>query len=426
MTGEAGFAKSARSDRVVVVGGGVIGAASAYYLHLAGRAVTLLDAGLFGRGCSHGNCGYVCPSHILPLAGPGAIGSTLKTLFQRNSPLKVRWRLDPAMWTWFWQFARRCNTRDAVAAGHAIQPLLDSSRTLYDELFQGTLIDCEWEPLGLLFVFLTSSAMEHYAETDRLLLGEFGLGANRIEPGDLASLEPALKPTLSGAWQYQSDGQLRPDRLMAAWRGVLEAAGVEIREHCALVDFETEARLVRRLITTNGLLAADQIVVATGAWTPKLRAMLRCSVPIQPGKGYSITLPRPALCPRTPMIFDEHRVAISPMQSGLRVGSTMEFAGYDSRLNPARLRLLRESAALYFKEPLAGPTLEEWWGWRPMTPDGLPLIGPIPAFDNLFLAAGHGTLGVSMSPATGKLVAELMTGLVPHIDENPYSVSRLS
>jgi D-amino-acid dehydrogenase len=346
MTGEEGLAKYVSPDRVVVVGGGVIGAACAYYLQLAGRTVTLIDSGPFGRGCSHGNCGYVCPSHILPFAGPGAIGSTLKTLFQRNSPLKVRWRFDPAMWSWFWQFARRCNARDAFAAGHAIQQLLDSSRTLYDELFQGALTDCEWEPLGLLFVFLTASAMEHYSETDRLLRSEFGLGANRIDPDELASLEPALKPTLGGAWQYRTDGQLRPDKLMTAWRRVLEAAGVEIREHCALEDLETDGRLGRRLITANGPIAADQIVVATGAWTPKLRGMLRCSIPIQPGKGYSLTMPRPALCPRSPMIFEEHRVAISPMQSVLRIGSTMEFAGYDSSLNPERLRLLRERARL--------------------------------------------------------------------------------
>ena len=330
------------------------------------------------------------------------------------------------MWSWFWQFAWRCNARDAATAGHAIQELLDSSRNLYDGLFQGTLTDCEWEPLGLLFVFLTASAMEHYTETDRLLRTEFGLGANRIEPDQLALLEPALKPTLSGAWQYRTDGQLRPDKLMAAWRRVLEAAGVEIREHCTLEDLETDGRLVRKLITANGPVAADQVVVATGAWTPKLRGVLRCSIPIQPGKGYSLTMPRPALCPRSPMIFEEHRVAISPMQSALRVGSTMEFAGYDSRLNPDRLRLLRESAAVYLKEPLSGPTLEEWWGWRPMTPDGLPLIGRIPAFDNLYIAAGHGMLGVSMSPATGKLVAELIMGRAPHIDPGPYVISRLA
>jgi D-amino-acid dehydrogenase len=426
MTGGGASPRSTSHDRVVVVGGGVIGAACAYYLTLAGRAVTLIDAGAFGHGCSHGNCGYVCPSHVLPLAGPGAVRSTIKTLFKRNSPLKVRWSLDPAMWSWFWQFARHCNEQEAISAGHAIQHLLDSSRSLYDDLFKNTLSDCEWEPLGLLFVFLTASAMEHYAETDRLLRNEFNLGAVRIEANELATLEPALKPTVSGAWQYRADGQLRPDKLMSAWRRVLEASSVEIRERVGLQDLETEGRVARRLITTAGPIAADQVVVATGAWTPKLRRLLGCPIPIQPGKGYSITMPRPPLCPHRPMIFEEHRVAISPMQSALRIGSTMEFAGYDSRLNPERLRLLRESAALYLKEPVSGPTLEEWWGWRPMTPDGLPLIGRVPAFDNVFLAAGHGMLGVSMSPATGKLVTELVTGQTPHIDPAPYAISRLS
>jgi D-amino-acid dehydrogenase len=413
-----------QSDRVVVVGGGVIGASCAYFLRRAGRAVTLIDSGRFGSGCSHGNCGYVCPSHVLPLAGPGALRSTLKTLFRKNSPLKVRWRLDPALWSWFWQFSRRCNEHDAIAAGHTIQQLLVSSRALYDELFSDTLTDVEWDPAGLLFVFLTPSAMEHYAQTDRLLQSEFGLAAARLEGDCLLAFEPALKPSVAGAWRYAADGQLRPDKLMLAWRRVLESMGVEIREHCALRDLVVERRFVRRLITDQGEVAADQTVIATGAWTPHLRRTLRCRVPIQPGKGYSLTMPRPALCPRSPMIFEEHRVAISPMQTGYRVGSTMEFAGYDTRLNADRMRLLRESPDLYLKEPLSGPALEEWWGWRPMTPDGLPLIGRVPAFENVFLAAGHGMLGVSMAPATGKLVAELVMGRPPHIDPAPCAVSR--
>jgi D-amino-acid dehydrogenase len=424
MTSAAVPPSATRSDRVVVVGGGVIGASCAYFLRRAGRAVTLIDSGRFGKGCSHGNCGYVCPSHVLPLAGPGAFRSALKTLFRKNSPLKVRMSLDPALWSWFWQFSRRCNQRDALAAGHAIQQLLVSSRALYGELFQSTLTDVEWDPAGLLFVFLTPSALDHYAQTDRLLQSEFGLGAARLEGGALSEFEPALKPSVAGAWQYASDGQLRPDKLMSAWRRTLESLGVEIREHCALRALAIDRRLVRRLITNQGEITADQAVIATGAWTAQWRRMLRCSLPIQPGKGYSLTMPRPALCPRSPMIFEEHRVAISPMQTGYRVGSTMEFAGYDTSLNADRLRLLRESADLYLREPLSGPTLEEWWGWRPMTPDGLPFIGCVPAFDNVYLAAGHGMLGVSMAPATGKLVAELVTGLPPHIDPVPYAVSR--
>ncbi|HJT34932.1 MAG TPA: FAD-dependent oxidoreductase [Pirellulales bacterium] len=412
------------ADRVVVVGGGVIGAACAYYLRQTGRPVTLIDQGRFGSGCSHGNCGFVCPSHVLPLAAPGALREALKTLFARNSPLKVHWRPDPALWGWFWQFARKCNQRDMLSAGHAIQALLVSSRTLYDELLRRALSDVEWETQGLLFVFRTRAAMDHYVETDRLLCSEFNLEATRYDGAALCELEPALKPGFAGGWHYATDGHLRPDKLMVAWRRALEAHGVEIRESCELRDLNVEQRRVRRVITNQGEIAADQVVVATGAWTPRLRRILRCGVPIQPGKGYSLTMPRPVNCPRLPMIFEEHRVAITPFASGYRIGSTMEFAGYDTSLNPNRLRLLREAAAIYLHEPSAEPILESWYGWRPMTPDSLPYLGPVPGLENLLIAAGHGMLGVSMAPATGRLVAELVSGDPPHIDPRPYAVGR--
>jgi len=412
------------SGHVVVVGGGVIGAACAYYLRQAGRPVTLIDRGEFGRGCSHGNCGYVCPSHVLPLAGPGALGKTLKTLLSRNSPLKVRWRLDPAMWSWFWQFARKCNQRDMLSAGRAIQSLLVASRSMYDELVRTTLLDVEWESTGLLFVFRTAKEMDHYAETDRLLRSEFGLGATRYDGPALLELEPALKPGSAGAWHYTTDAQLHPGKLMRAWRQVLQTQGVDIREHCELRELVVERGLARRLVTSQGDLSPDQVVIAAGAATARLHRLLRTSLPIQPGKGYSLTMRRPALCPRHSMIFEEHRVAVTPLQSAYRIGSTMEFAGFDTSLNPDRLRLLREGAAIYLREPTTEPVLESWYGWRPMTPDSLPFIGPVPAIGNVYLAAGHGMLGVSMSPATGRLVAELVSGQTPHIDPQPYAVGR--
>lgn len=412
------------AERVLVVGGGVIGAACAYYLRRAGRGVTLIEQGQFGRGCSHGNCGFICPSHVLPLAGPGALQESLKTLFSRNSPLKVRWRLDPALWSWFWQFAQKCNQRDMLAAGGAIQALLASSRSLYDDLLRTTLQDVDWEHQGLLFVFRTPAAMDHYAQTDHLLRSEFDLGATRYDGAALCELEPALKPGCAGAWHYTTDSHLRPDKLMLAWRQALAARGVEIREQCELRELVVENRRVRRVITSDGEIAADQVVVATGAWTPRLRRILRCRLPIQPGKGYSLTMPRPAVCPRLPMIFEEHRVAITPFASAYRIGSTMEFAGYDTSLNPDRLRLLREAAALYLREPAAEPALESWYGWRPMTPDSVPYIGPAPGIENLLIAAGHGMLGVSMSPATGRLIAEMASGQTPHIDPRGYAVGR--
>jgi len=171
-------------------------------------------------------------------------------------------------------------------------------------------------------------------------------------------------------------------------------------------------------------LAGEAFVVATGAWTPLLNQVLGCRIPIQPGKGYSMTMPRPARCPVLPMIFDEDRVAVTPMQSGYRLGSMMEFAGYDTSLRPRRLALLREGARHYLHEPFTEPVEEEWYGWRPMTPDSVPIIDWSPAYRNVLIAAGHNMLGVSMAPATGKLVAEMFGGGVPHLEARAYSLAR--
>jgi D-amino-acid dehydrogenase len=237
-------------------------------------------------------------------------------------------------------------------------------------------------------------------------------------------MEPALKSELAGGWYYHDDAHLRPDRLMTSWHRVLERAGAEIRGQCALEGFAASGGRATSARTTRGEMAADVFVVAAGAWTPMLNEHLGCRVPIQPGKGYSLTMPRPAACPRIPLIFPETRVAVSPFQSGYRLGSTMEFAGYDESLNRRRLAILTDAAKLYLHEPTCEPVQEEWWGWRPMTPDSLPVIGRSPAYENVLIAAGHNMLGVSMAPATGKLVAELLGGIAPHLDPTPYSPTR--
>ena len=412
------------SKRVVVVGGGVVGACSAYYLARAGFAVTVLDRGRFGAGCSHANCGYVCPSHVLPLATPGAVRSTLKTLLARNSPLKVRPRTVLANLGWFRGFARRCNARDMMAAGRAIQTLLNSSRLLFDELIAAERVECEWEAKGLLFVFLTPKHFEHYAHTDELLAREFAMPARRLDSAGLEALEPALNPGMAGGYLYESDAHLRPDRLMAELRRVLTGLGVEVRENAEATGFARAGVRATAVRTPAGDVPADHVVVATGAWTPLLNKELGCRVPIQPGKGYSMTMPRPKLCPTYPLIFEEHRVAVTPFASGYRLGSTMEFAGYDDSMNRSRLSILTDAAKIYLREPLAGPVQEEWWGWRPMTFDGLPVIDRSPAAENVVIAAGHNMLGLSMATATGKLVAEMLGGSKPHIDPSPYSLAR--
>ena len=415
---------SQSSPSAVVVGSGVIGTACAYYLQRSGWKVTVIDRGAPASGSSHANCGFVCPSHILPLAEPGMVGKALQSLFQRNSPFAIKPRFDPALWSWLLRFARRCNERDMIAAARGIQPLLLSSLELYRELIRGESLDCEFEERGMLFAYRSKAELEAYEATDELLGGMFNCPARRLDPDELVAMEPALKPGLAGGWYYHDDAHLRPDRLMMTWHQVLEKGGAAIRGNCALEAFDGPNGRAATARTAQGKVTADVFIVATGAWTPRLNEQLGCRIPIQPGKGYSLTMPRPSACPRIPMIFPETRVAVTPFQSGYRLGSTMEFAGYDESIRPERLQLLRDGAEPYLREPYCDPVEEQWYGWRPMTYDSVPIIDRSPRYDNVYIAAGHNMLGLSMAPATGKLVAEVVTGSSPHIDPSPYRVSR--
>ncbi len=415
---------SSPSRHAVIIGGGVIGTACAYFLLRSDWKVTIVEKGAHGSGSSGGNCGLVCPSHVLPMAEPGMVAKGLAALFQKNSPLAIKFRMDPALWSWLIHFALRCNHRDMMEAGRGIQPLLESSLDLYRELIEREGLQCEWQKKGLLFAYRSQDPMDAYALTDRLMAESFHCPAQRYDGDALLELEPALKPGLAGGWYYHDDAHLRPDRLMRSWREVLAAGGVTIHENCGFRGFRRQhGRAVAALTEQDGL-TADAFVVAAGAWTPTLNLELGARVPIQPGKGYSLTMPRPSICPVIPVIFPETRVVVTPFQSGYRLGSMMEFSGYDTTIDPARLQLLRAGAAPYLREPECEPIEERWYGWRPMTWDSLPIIDRSPALDNVVIAAGHNMLGLAMAPATGKLVAELLGGDEPFLDLRPYRISR--
>ena len=301
---------------------------------------------------------------------------------------------------------------------------MNSSLPLYRELIEREGLDCEFRSRGMHFAYRSQHEMDAYAATDRLMTESFACPAQRLSASELVALEPALQSGLAGGWYYDHDAHLRPDKLMSSWRRSLEARGATVLENCGFDRFQSRNGRAASAQTPRGELAADLFVVAAGAWTPLLNRALGCRVPIQPGKGYSMTMPRPAVCPQIPLIFPETRVAVTPFQSGYRLGSTMEFAGYDESLQPGRLKLLRDGSEAYLREPYCEPVLEEWSGWRPMTYDSLPIIDRSPSYENVLIAAGHNMLGLSMATATGKLVAELAGGAPPHIDPSPYRVGR--
>jgi D-amino-acid dehydrogenase len=414
---------AASPKHAVVVGGGIVGAMSAYYLARAGRRVTIIERGKYGAGCSDGNCGLLGYSHALPLCAPGGLQKAFSSFLHRDSPLKIKPGLNPRLYLWLLAFGRNCNEAAMLRSAKARLPLLASSAERYDELFTSGELEGEYQKVGALFVHRDPAEMKHYAETDLLLRETFNLPASFLSGSELQDFEPTLRPDLPGAFFYEMDCHVRPDVLLASLRKALERLGVEIREGVAMTGFsgKTHGRVVA-VQTDAGDIPADDVVIATGAYSPKLEKHLGVRLPIQPGKGYSITLNRPAAAPKVPLHFRESKVVATPFHSGYRLGSMMEFVGYNTSTPESRLALLRKAEAAYMTEPADEPTLEKWFGFRPMTSDGVPRIGRVPVAENVVLAAGHNMLGLSMAPATGRLVTELITGKTPHIDSEPYRV----
>lgn len=411
---------------ILILGGGVIGVACAHYLHQAGYQVTVIDQHTIAGACSHGNCGYVCPSHVLPLTEPAAIGIALRSLFNPNAPFYVKPTLDPETLKWFWQFAKRCRHKSMIASGRPLKAILDASMAAYHQLVKEEGLKCEWRDSGLLYVLRSQRAMADFAATDQLLTREFNVSARRIEGPELCSLDPSLKPGLAGAFLYETDTMLRPDRLCREWRERLMCRGVRFVESCEVLSAEKEADGIECVITSKGPMTADGYVLATGARSGQLGHLFGCYLPIQPGKGYSVTMPRPAICPSYPMLFPEHRVGVTPFQEGYRLGSMMEFVGFDEQIPSSRVEQLKRSAEPYLKQPHTDGQSETWYGWRPMTWDSLPAIGPASGLRNAYVATGHNMLGLSMAPATGKMIAAMIAGKGPELDPSPFDPARFA
>jgi len=412
---------SARSD-VLIIGAGVVGLAAAIELLQAGRGVRVLDAGRAGGGSSHGNCGTITPSHAAPLAEPGRIARALRWLLTPDAPFYVRPRFDPALWRWFAHFAARCNTRDWRRGMADKAALLKASRVLLQERVERHGLECEFLASGTDYVFRDERELAHFS-AELAVLEELGIASERIDGDAYLRGETSLLPGVVGAVRFPGDAHLRPDRFVAELARVCRALGGELVEHCAVerVDFENDGV---RVHAGGRTFVANEVVLAAGSWSPSLAHDFGLRIPIQPGKGYSITYDRPATLPQRPLVLFERSVCVTAWDSGFRLGSTMEFSGYDRSLNRRRLDALERGAAEYLREPVGPVRREDWFGWRPMTWDDLPLIGPAPGKRGGWIATGHGMLGVSMCMATASLLGDLMLDREPIIDPRPYRPGR--
>ena len=411
-------------DDVLIIGGGAIGLATALALLDAGRGVRILEAGAVGGGASHGNCGTITPSHAPPLAAPGVVAQALRWMFTPDAPLYLKPRVDPALWHWLLRFAVRCNPRDWRQSTQARAALLNDARARLADWVSRYGLQCEFEEEGLDYVFRDPRKFQQYVD-ESVVLKTFGIATQVFGGTDYEREEPAMLPGVAGAIRFPGDARLRPDRYVAELARVVRERGGVIEEQCRVDRLEPTSNGVR-LATSQGERKGGEAVIALGAWTPAFARRLGIRAPIQPGKGYSITYSRPARVPRHPMVLKDRSVCVTVWGSGFRLGSTMEFSGHDDTLNATRLAALERGAREFLREPVGAEVHERWCGWRPMTWDDLPLLGRAPGQRKVWIAAGHGMLGISMSTATGQLMADLMTGRPPAFDPSPYRPERFA
>lgn len=403
------------SAHVLVVGGGVVGLCVAYWCARQGQQVTLVERGTEdAEGCSLANAGMVVPSHFVPLASPGVVRQALRWMGNPESPFYVKPRPSLALLDWGWKLYRAATRSSVERAAPILLDLHLKSRACYREWAASWGDAFEWVERGLLLLCST----EHGLSEEAALAAHahrLGLAAEILTPAQAAELEPAVRMTIAGAVHFPLDSHLTPARLMTALRKELHAAGVQVRYGTPVLGWRARRDHVDAVRTAQGDLTADQFVVCAGVWSAELVRSLGLKLPLQAGKGYSFTLDRPPLMPRTCAILSEARVAITPMGGALRVGGTMELGGIDETIDPVRLRGIANSVARYYPDLMpshfADATVRS--GLRPCPPDGLPYIGRFRRFDNLSAATGHAMMGVSLAPITGKLVAELLSGVAP-------------
>ena len=414
-----------REPDVLILGGGVIGLSCALYLLRAGRSVRVLERGQAGGETSHGNCGTLTPSHAPPLAAPGVVAKGLKWMLRPDAPLYIKPRLDPALALWLLRFAARCNRADWWPSARAKGALLQRSRRLIETLVAEEGLDCGFRASGLRYVYREERAFA----ADRAGLAdlrELGVDSEVLDGAALARAEPALLEGMAGAIVFPDDAMLRPDRYTAELARRVRELGGDVREGVEVRALRVERGAVVGVDTADGAQSAREVLVALGPWSANFLAPHGIRLPIQPGKGYSQTYASPELVPNMPLVIREHSVCVTAWPGGFRLGSTMEFSGYDTSLNETRLAALERGARAFLREPVGPELRERWFGWRPMTWDDLPLLGRAPKLERLWLAAGHGMMGMGMSAVTGEMLADLICGREPKLDPAPYRPTRFS
>lgn len=414
--------------KAIIIGGGIIGLSSALYLKRSGWDVAVLDKGDFTDNCSYGNCGYICPSHFIPLATPGVVKQGLKWMWNSKSPFYVQPRLDWNLLSWGLKFMRSATAKNVEEAAIPLRDIALLSKKEY-ESWLGSDFNFAYEKKGLLEIFQTDAGAEHAKHTVEKA-HDIGLSDTKLlKKEELQALEPHTTINGQGAILFNCDAHCYPNKLMQQLIGLLQKEGVKFLPGQEVVSFEKNNQRITKVITANAIYEADKIVIATGSWSRGIAALAGINIPLMPGRGYSVTLENSPYKVNYPAVLLEGRAAITPMDGNkIRFGGTMEITSHKTPPRMNRVQGILDAVKRFYPEfDVPFPPQENiWYGYRPCSADGLPYIGRVKKYDNLVVATGHSMLGLSLGAGTGKLVSEIINEQAPSMNIKPFAVERFS
>jgi D-amino-acid dehydrogenase len=412
-------------EKVVVVGGGVSGLFSAYYLNKLNYDVTIIDSGDFTHGCSHGNAGLIVPSHIIPLAAPGVIPKVIRWMFNSQSPFSFHPKLNKEFIAWCINFMKN-STKSHI--NKSIVPLRDISflsSQLYKEVAVEFKNSFELKSKGLLMLYKNTKTADEEIKLAKLA-ENYGIETNILSGEDLKKLDPNCTYDVLGGIHYLSDSHLTTNILMNNLVEYLKSQNVVFISGEAITSIKLSGNQVQSISSETKEYLADTFLFSSGAWTSNLLKKINLKIPLVAGKGYSFNVEVNTGFPTIPSILVDARVAVTPMGNNLRIAGTMEIDNINSKISTNRVIGMVNSFNRYYPHlNIKIPQKENiWYGLRPCSPDGLPYIGKSEFYKNLFIATGHAMLGLSLGPATGKLISEVISETKTSIDLSTFNPER--
>lgn len=416
---------SQQQPHCIVIGAGIVGACCAWHLQRRGAQVTVIDHVHPGQATSFGNAGCLSPSSIYPFSYPGAIKQVPGWLLDPLGPMRIRWVDLPSLMPWLWRFWREGNAQRVQEVSAAQYQLMQSVTADYDLILKATHSESLRSSKGLILLY--SDAAEFEQDRWRYdIKDQYNLPWSRLSQAELFDLEPNVKMPSEGvavmdhSWQHLlSPADVTKNIAEAAFA----AGAIWLEDKVTQVQSNAQGAVV----TTQGgkTINGDYLVLATGVWTNSLLQQLGYRVPLTAKRGYHSMLAQPNVNLSHPLMQVKEYIVMTPMRDGLRVAGTAEFARIDAAPDYRRAKVLLQHAQR-FLPGLKGESVTEWMGQRPMLPDSIPVLGKLPAYDRVLCAFGHGHYGITQGPSSGRIISDLVYGQKPHVDIQPFSISRFS